>query len=59
MLHGLELSLQGSGRKHFSVSSFEYAKYIGCFSCFPSKHEATVEGRVELVWFVLAVVGLC
>lgn len=40
MLDGLELSLQGSG--------IEYIKYIGYLSCFPPKHEATVEGRVEL-----------
>lgn len=49
MLHGLELSLQRSGRKHFSVSNIEYMKHIGYFPYFPPKHEATKEGKVELV----------
>lgn len=30
-LHGLELSLQGSVRKQFSVCIIEYAKYVGIF----------------------------
>lgn len=43
----------------FSSSSIEYVKHIGYFPCFPSKHEATVEGKVELFWFVLSVFSLC
>lgn len=47
MLDGLELSLQGSGRKHFLSIALNVLSILGIFLFFP-KDEVTVEGSIEL-----------